>query len=239
MRSIRYAGHDFSEAFSAEVTGRSLNALAFEAARVAGRPGAALSAAWVPPEDVVVRLFADPGYDPGPAGMGALRRRLRAWLSQPAGAELVLPDEPGLTYRDALLTGADNWSSLFEDGWCDLTFTLFDPVAYGRDRAERGTAFDVGGTFRTAPEFALVAEAGARVSVRSEATGEAVELRRDFAGGEVVAIGCAGQTATVDGADARADVALGSDFPWLYPGAAELAFAGCRSFETRFSERWL
>lgn len=239
MRSIAYAGNDFSEICSAQVTGRSLNELAVEAMRVAGRPGSVISSVWVPPEDVSVRLFLDPGFDPGPMGLAEARHRLRSWLMQPHGGELVLPDEPELTYRDALLVSAGNWSNLFEDGSCDLTFTLFDPVAYGLDRVERTGEFVVGGTFRTAPEFRLVAEAGGELSVASNVTGEVVALDHDFNGGEAVVIGCESQTVEIGGADARDVVVLGSDFFSLPPGATALTFAGCSHAETRFAERWL
>lgn len=239
MRSIKYAGNDFSEICTAEVTGRSLNELTVEAMRVAGRPGSVVSSVWVPPEDVGVRLFMDAGYDPGVTGLAEMRHKLRSWLMQPQGGDLVLPDEPELTYRDALLIAAGNWSNLFEDGSCDLTFTLFDPVAYGNERVERTGEFTVGGTFRTAPEFRLVAQAGDGLAVGSGVTGEAIALDYTFAGGEAVVIDCAAQAVRINDADARDVVLLGSDFFSLYPGVCMLSFSGCSYAETRFSERWL
>ncbi|RDB69440.1 phage tail protein [Eggerthella sinensis] len=239
VNSIIYAGHDFSEICSAQVVGRSLNEMAVEAMRVAGRPGAVPASVWMPPEDIMVCLLMDPGFDPGVAGLASMRHRLRAWLVQPHGGTLVLPDEPELTYHDVLLVSAGNWTQLFEDGECEVTFTAFDPVAYGAERVVRAPGFEVGGTWCTDPAFHAVVEAGSGLQIANRATGEAVRLERAFAGGEFVVIDCADGSVRVDGLDARDAVALGSDFFALCPGYNELAFTGCSSAETRFVERWL
>lgn len=239
MRSIKYCGQDFSGLCSAQVVGRSLNELAYEAMRVAGRPGSTLSSVWVPPEDVTVRIFLDAGFDPGVMGLAEVRHRLRSWLLRPQGGGLVLPDEPELTYKEALLTATEGWDELFEDGRCDLTFTLFDPVAYGLERIERTAEFEVGGTFRTWPEVRMVAGAGDGLQVTSNVTNEAIALDYDFNGGEAVIIDCATQSVLINDVDSRDVVTLGSDFFSLYPGVSSLAFTGCSYFEVRFSERWL
>ena len=239
MRSIVYGGRDFSEMCCAEVVARSADPIACECMRVPGRAGSLLTAGWVPPVDVEVRLLLDPGHRPGRGGMAGLRARMRSWLCLPGGGTLVLPDDPEVEYADALLVGATGWSDLFEAGSCTLTFTLFDPVGYGMARLERGGSFEVGGTWRTWPSFRLVADEGELVSVALPAAGRGVEVEGPFAGGEVVEVDCGGETVFVDGADARGRVALGSDFFALEPGAVEIATAGCSACETSFRERWI
>lgn len=238
MRSIVYAGHDFSELCSAEVVGRSANPLIVEAMEVPGRAGALAYSVYLPPADVAVRLFLDPGFMPDVNALADIRHKLSFWLCSPGGGELVLPDEPELTYRDALLVSAGAWHELFSDGHCDITFTLFDPIAYGMERVERLARFDVGGTWPTFPEFRLVAEAGSSVRVAHPANGRSITVDYEFAGGETVVIDCAKEAVEVNGADARDCVALGSDFFPLEPGGCSLAFNGVSYFETRFRERW-
>ena len=58
MRSIAYAGNDFSEIYSAEVVERAANPIVAEAMAVPGRAGALLVSGYIPPVDVRVRLFS-------------------------------------------------------------------------------------------------------------------------------------------------------------------------------------
>ena len=238
MRSIIYAGNDFSEICCAEVTGRSANPIVADALAVPGRAGALLVSGYIPPVDVHVRLFMDAGFNPGAHGLAGLRRKLRSWLCWPGGGNLILPDDPEVEYHDAILVGASDWSNLFEAGECNLTFTLFDPIGLGRERVERLARFDVGGNWPTLPEFRLVAAQGSQVRVSHPAAGKAVTVDYEFSGGEAVVIDCEGETVTVDGADARDCVALSSDFFSLDPGDRILSASGCTYFEARFTERW-
>lgn len=238
MRSIVYAGNDSSDFCSAEVVSRFANPIVAEAMVVPGRAGALVVLGYIPPVDVHVRLFVDPGYRPGPRGMAQLRARLRSWLTWPGGRNLVLPDDPEVEYMDAMLVGASDWSSLFEDGQCDLTFTLFDPIGYGMEHVERDAHFEVGGTWPTLPEIRLVAAAGSYLQVSLPAAGKGIRVDYNFAGGEAVVIDCAGETVLINDADARDCVALASDFFALGPGDAILSTAGCTYVETRFTERW-
>lgn len=48
MSSVTYAGVDLSDVCSAQVVGRSVNKLAVESMRVAGRPGAVPVSSWMP-----------------------------------------------------------------------------------------------------------------------------------------------------------------------------------------------
>lgn len=239
MRSIIYAGHDFSEYCSAEVVARSANPIIEEALTVPGRVGAMLVAGYVPPADVTVRLFLDAGFRADVMQMAEIRHRLAFWLCAPGGGELVLPDEPEHRYKDALLVSAGAWSKLFSDGQCEVTFTLFDPIAYGAQRIERASRFDVGGTWPTPPEFRLVAEQGSQVRVAHAAAGKAVVIDYEFAGGEAVVIDCAAESVRINDTDARDCVALGSDFFSLDPGDRIVSAYGASYCETRFTERWV
>ena len=238
MRSIIYAGNDFSPICSAQVIDASATPLAVDAVEVPGRAGAEVVSTYVPPVDVRVKLFLDPGFEPGPVELAEMRHLMRAWLCVPGGGTLVLPDDPGREYRDALLIAASAWSQLFESGECEVTFTLFDPISYGVERVEREASFEVGGTWETLPEFRLVASPGSALQVSNPATGDLLCIEYGFAGGEAVVIDCAGERADIDGADARDCVTLGSDFFALQPGSCMLAFSGCSYFETHFRERW-
>ena len=239
MRSIVYAGHDFSELCSAEVVGRSVNSLVATAMEVPGRAGALPVSSRVAASDVTVRLFLDLGFKADVNGLAEARHKLAFLLCVPGGGELVLPDEPEHAYRDALLVSVGEWSKLFSDGQCDVTFTLFDPVAYGRSCVERTSSFEVGGSWAKWPEFRLVASAGDGLAVACLAQGKAISLDYTFAGGEPIVIRCEDESVEICGVDARDVVTLGSDFFSLDPGTCALAFAGCGYFETRYFERWL
>ena len=237
MRSIVYNGIDLSEWCSAEVVEKVAMPVVPDTMVVPGRAGALLVSGRIPPRLVRVRLFMDAGFRPGTNGLADVRHRVHSALCSTAGGTLRLPDEPEFEYRDAVCTDAGTWSSLFEDGNGEVSFALLDPVAYGRERAEAGTAFEVGGSWPTWPAFELVASAGSAVQV---GCGDAfVRVEHAFSGGEVVRIDCEGEGVTVDGVDARVDVTLASDFFSLSPGSCELSFTGCSSHTTSFRERWL
>ena len=204
---------------------------------VPGRAGALLVSGRIPPRLVQVRLFMDARFRPGTNGLADIRHRVYSALCSTAGGTLQLPDEPELEYRDAVCTDAGAWSSLFEDGQGEVVFTLLDPVAYGRARSEAGAAFGVGGSWPTWPTFELTAAAGSAAQV---GCGDVfVRVEYAFAGGEIVRIDCETEGVAIDGADARADVTLASDFFPLSPGSCELSFTGCSTHAASFRERWL
>lgn len=232
-----FAGVDFSEFCSAEVAEKVALPLEVSTMAVPGRAGLLLVSGRIAQRMVRVRLFMDAGFKPGAAALTDIRHRVYAALGTVDGGELRLPDESELVYRNAVCTGCGTWSSLFEDGSGTVDFALLDPVAYGVERREASVAFTVGGTWRTWPVFEAVASAGAVVEVGQG--GRVVRIEREFAGGEVVRIDCEGELVEIDGTDARADVALSSDFFCFDPGECALALAGCSSCVTTFSERWL
>ena len=237
MRSIVYNGVDLSEWCSAEVVEKIALPVVPDTMVVPGRAGALLVSCRIPPRMVRVRLYLDAGFRPGTNGLADIRHRVYSALCSTVGGPLRLPDEPEYEYRDVVCTDAGSWSSLFEDGEGEVVFTLLDRVAYGRERTETGTSFEVGGSWPAWPAFELVASAGSAVQVGCG--GSFVRVEHAFSGGEVVRIDCESEGVMIDGVDARADVALSSDFFSLSPGSCELGFTGCTSHATAFRERWL
>ena len=110
-------------------------------------------------------------------------------------------------------------------------------MAYGRERTETGTSFEVGGSWPSWPTFEPVASSGSAIQAGNG--GELVRIERAFSGGEVVRIDCETEGVTNDGIDARAYVTLASDLFSLSPGSCVLSFTGCSSHATSFRERWL
>ena len=75
-----------------------------------------------------VRLLLDRSAD-----FAGQRRLISAALITEAPAELVLDDEPGLSYLGRFANSTE-LSNLWDNGSCRLTFNLYDPVAYGLTR---------------------------------------------------------------------------------------------------------
>ena len=238
MSGLVYNGFDFSGMVQAEVMEPAALPLAPDAVAVPGRPGGLLLGCELPPRELTLRVFLDAGSKLNVSELAAARRELRAALVAIDGAELSVPGEPGLTWHDAVLTGVTDWDSLFEGGSCELVFTCFDPMAYGDTETSADTSIEVGGTWRTWPVFELTARAGSSVKVEDDADSY-VLIERTFRAGDVVLIDCEREAVSVNGADAAADVALGSAFFALEPGTHVLSFSGCSAHETTWTERWL
>lgn len=238
MSSLTFCGRPLSPYVSAELEWPAAHSLAAETARVPGRPGLALVSADVEPLELRVRLHLDAPEALTAAERAGVRRTIRAWLLADGGGTLVVPGEPGLEWHDVVCAGSTGWTGPLADASSTVTFLCLDPMAYGAERSSAGDAFDVGGTWPTRPVVELTATAGSGASVACTETGERVELARALAAGDLVRIDCGAQTAAVNGADATADVTLGSDFFGLAPGRAALAFEGCSSHLVSWRERW-
>lgn len=235
MSSIMYAGHDLGAYVTADLAEPVAHAVRVRTAEVPGRAG--LLPVWGDVEPL--RLSVNVWLDRGTMGAERLmeaRRTLRAWLLSPAGGTLEVPGEPGLEWRDAVCAGVSTWSSLLSDGHARVEFDCLDPIAYGAARETGEATLDVAGTWATWPTYELVATGGAGVSVTEGGVG--VTVGRTLRAGDRVVVDCAAQSCTVNGADALADVSLGSDFPSLSPGRHYLQFGGCASHVARWRERW-
>ena len=238
MSSLTYNGHDFSDYVTAELVEPAGHALSPPSLAVPGRPGAALLGSELPPRVLRVRLFLDAGISLGADECSEIRHVLYGWLVAPSGAELELPGEPGLSWRDAVVTDASDWDSLFEDGSCELAFTCFDPVAYGEGKSSAAGTLTVDGTWATWPVVTLTALAGSSVKV-ADGLGRYVLVEREFEAGDEVLLDFRSEAVTVDGADASADVAVESTFFSLAPGSHSLTFSGCSAHTVAWTERWL
>lgn len=238
MSALSYNGHDLSPYVTAELVEPAGHTLAPRTLEVPGRPGAVLLGSELPPRVLTMRLFLDAGASLTVEERSGVRHELYGWLVAPEGGELRLSGEPGLAWRDAVVTGVTDWDSLFEDGSCEVEFTCFDPVAYGDDFESTSSAFTVGGTWATWPTVELTAVAGTSVRVADE-LGRYVLVERRFSAGDEVVMDFAAETVTVDGADAAADVAVESTFFPLAPGAHALASSGCSAHRVTWAERWL
>jgi phage-related protein len=236
VSSIIFDSHDFSD-FTTCTVEEAAHSVVPTAKAIPGRAGALLLSGRIPPRVLKVKLFLDPHTKPSTSGMSVLRHLVYGWLASTKGATLVVPGDPALEWHDVVCTDAGDWSSLEEDATCELEFTCFDPVAFGEVVAENGTSFEVGGTWPTWPTFELTASAGTYVQVACG--NEVVRIEHTFAGGESVVINCGTEAVSIDGADARADVTLASDFFYLEPGERTLAFDGCSAHTVSYRERWL
>lgn len=238
MSALTYNGHDLSEHVTAELLEPAGHALSPRTLAVPGRPGAALLGCELPPRVLRVRLFLDAGVTLTAEERSEVRHALYGWLVAPRGAELELPGEPGLSWRDAVVTDASDWDSLFEDGSCELAFTCFDPVAYGEGKSSAAGTLTVGGTWATWPVVTLTALAGSSVKV-ADGLGRYVLVERQFSAGDEVLLDFQREAVTVEGEDASADVAVESTFFSLSPGAHSLTFSGCSAHTVAWVERWL
>ncbi len=108
MSALSYNGHDFSSYVTAELVEPAGHALEPRALAVPGRPGAVLLGSELPPRPLKVRLFLDAGVSLSAERRSEARHALYGWLIAPNGGELRLSGEPGLVWRDAVVT---RWSS--------------------------------------------------------------------------------------------------------------------------------
>lgn len=235
MSSFTYDGHDLAPYVTAELLEPVGHVVEAYVAEVPGRPGAVLLSGDVVPLTLRLRVFMD-NHAFTTAKLAQVRRLLRGWLLATDGGVLVVPGEPTLEWHDAVCTGVSDWSSLFADGSAVVTFTCYDPIAYGDSKESDAEAFEVGGTWPTWPVYVLYADDGSSLSVTEGGAGITVNHAFEFE--DLVIVWALSQTVTVNGKDATADVALGSDFSALSPGKHTLAFSGCSTHSVRWRERW-
>ena len=218
-----YNGFDFAPWFDTRLVTRSLLPEYEIATRdVPGQPGSRFMRAELKPLtiDVAAAWRARPADD-----MAALRRLMASRLLCLKEAELWLDDERhlGLRYM-AVLTSPGALDTLWHTGEATLTFTAYDPVAYGaegRATVSGTSGVQVGGTFRTYPTV-TVSPGGSTSALRltNMGTGEFVQIDKAVTASSAVVIDMAAPQATVDGSPAP--VTFESDFFPLEPGANSL-----------------
>ncbi|MDN0056360.1 phage distal tail protein [Collinsella ihumii] len=241
-RSIVFCGHDFGGCTTAEARVAPAMPVPVTLAGpgiagevpVSSAPGA---------REIEVRLFLDLDEDADAGSLHEIRREMSGWLS--GTGRLVLPGVTGGSFRDVVLADASLWGSLFEDGSCTLLFEALDP------RFHVGTVTSWGmpgsstvggmndGSVPAAPEITFTASAGASVTVALEGSSEAVEVVREFEGGESVSVDCAAERVLVDGVAADEYVTTGSTFFLLPPGSFEISVTGGHNPVASFEKSWL
>ena len=248
--SITYNGHDFSRYCTAMTTMRAAAGVVCDTCEVPGRAGEAVLGGRVPPLPIRVRLFLALDGRKSDAACAAARREMAGWLTALRGAELELPEEPGYVWRDVALTDAGDWESLFEFGECELGFTAYDPVAYGKavavtsaqmtgaDAGATSGDVTVGGTWPTWPRFRITTDQSAYVQM-GLAGGPNIRIDRTSTAVSEVVIDCEAGTVTFDGRDMAASVDMTCDFFRFEPGTVTLEWFGAGEFTVEFTERWL
>lgn len=238
MRSFVFNGTDFGCLTRAKVVEERALSVVPKTAAVPGRAGEAILDVAVPPKVVKLKLFLEPMGKMETAQMVEVRRRLYTTLLVSQGAKLQYEDN--YVYRDALCTDAGAWDSLFESGSCELTFTIYDPIAYSRVmRVESGDTFNVGGTWETYPVIEVVSDGSNAITIASADTTTAVTLAGGFVEGAVVVLDYESETVTVEGVAAGQRIALASNFTAMRPGAQRFAFEGVSTHSVKFYERWV
>ncbi|NHM14440.1 phage distal tail protein [Xiamenia xianingshaonis] len=238
MRSFVFNGFDFGALTRAKVVSESALCVKAETARVPRRAGEAVLDVAVPPKVVRMKLFLEPMMKTDANGLDAMRRKLHAALLATEPCEFRYQDNH--TYRDALCTDAGAWDTLFEAGVCELGFTMYDPIAYSRVmRTERGTTFEVGGTWKSWPCVEVTADGTGEITVANADAVSAVALEGAFSEGDVVVIDYEHETVRVNGEAASERIALASTFSALRPGVQRFAFSGCTDHKVSFYERWV
>ena len=197
-----YNGFDFAPWFDTRLITRSLLPEYEIATRdVPGQPGSRFMRADLKPLtiDVAAAWRARPTDD-----MAALRRLMASRLMCLKEAELWLDDERhlGLRYM-AVLTSPGALDTLWHTGEATLTFTAYDPVAYGaegRATVSGTSGVQVGGTFRTYPTV-TVRPGGSTSALRltNMGTGEFVQIDKAVTASSAVVIDMAAPQATEQG----------------------------------------
>lgn len=235
MRSFVFNETDFGCLTRAKVAEERSLSVAPRTSVVPGRAGEAILDVAVPPKIV---KFLEPMGKMDAAQMVEVRRRLHAALLVSQGA--IFQYEDNYVYHDALCTDTDAWDSLYESGSCEVTFTIYDPIAYSRImRVETGNTFDVNGAWVTYPIIEVVADGSDAITVASADTTTAVTLTGGFAEGAVVVLDYESETVTVDGVAAGQRIALASNFASIRPGTQRFTFEGVSEHSIKFYERWV
>lgn len=215
-----YNGFDFSPWFKTSLMTRSLLPdYSIETKEVPGVPGERFMRAQMKP--LAIKVAAEWRARPKD-DMAALRHQMAARLLCLKEAPLVLDDEAHLgLYYMAVLTSPGELDTLWSTGEAELTFTAYDPIAYGaaRKATVSGTATVMaGGSYEAFPVFTI--KPGGSVSyikLTNMDTGEFVQVTASLTSSTEVVIDMAEQQATVSGVNAA--VTYDSDFFALQPGA--------------------
>ena len=235
---FRYNGHDLGDWLRVNPTRSIAPKIDAETVEVPGRPGEVFVRAHMEPLEIPVHMRLRLRSGSGTDDVADKRRMLSAIFTSGAPVQLVLPDEPTRYYL-ALLTDPDALTALWSAGSCDATFTAFDPIAYGHDRAVElegeTTLVAPGGNYETRPVLELEASGGP-LEVHLEETGEFVRLVDEPEAGNRIVVDMSERRATIDGVYAAVDI--DSDFFALAPGTNHVRVSGASGGVIEWTERW-
>lgn len=233
-----FDGYDFEALLRVNPTRRLAPPVTDQTVEVPGRPGAVFMRQQINPLAIPVHAELR-GRMRDHRDLAALRRLISSLLVRDEPCRLILPDEPGLSY-DAKLTDPGELDTLWVTGEADLTFTAYDPIAYGQARkatlASGTTHVETGGTWPSSPVLTLTATGSGYVRVTDVDSGDYVLLAQSAASGATVTIDMAAQTAKVNGSLAAVDTS--SDFFDLDPDGASVKVQYA-SGSMEWEERWL
>lgn len=238
MSGMVFDGYDFEALLRVNPTRRLAPPVTDQTVEVPGRPGAVFMRQQIDPLPIPVHAELR-GRQRDHRDVAALRRLISSLLVRDEPCRLTLPDEPGLAY-EAKLTDPGELDSLWITGEADLTFTAYDPIAYGQAReaalANGTTHVETGGTWPSSPTLTLTATGSGYVRVTDVGSGSYVLLAQSAASGATVTIDMAAQTAKVNGSLAAIDTS--SDFFDLDPTGASIKVQYA-SGSMEWEERWL
>lgn len=236
-----YDGFDFSQVLRCNPARRAMPPVDAQSLEVPGMDGAVPATVRLRPLEIAVAARVLPRVS-WYGEFSELRRTLPAWLFRREPAWLQLDDDPSVRYR-AVLTDAPELSGWWDGASVELSFTAYDPVAYGESvavpLAEGVTPVNVGGTYPTWPVFRVSARAGASVRVSDLGSGLYVQVPAapGSAAREVV-VDCSPMSRRAVTSGVQSAVTLGSRFFSLEPGVRRLSVEGGAA-TLEFVERWL
>ena len=241
-----FNGVDFSQWMRCNPTRRLMPEMDVTAYDRPGGDGAAYAGSRLKPLEIPVHCrLTLPGWRH--EQVAAVRREVAAALSADAPAWLELGDEADVRYL-AKVTDAGELSDLWHTGACTVTFTAFDPVAFGRLRSATvpsggSVDIDVGGTWPTWPTLAATS------AVRDSTTGlwgvtldsgDHLRVVTGTASAVTVAMDCAPDARTCLVGGAVKLPTPDSDWLRLSPGKHTVAMdKGTGAAVLTWYERWL
>ena len=180
-----------------------------------------------------------------PTELRQYARAVAGWLNVRDAKELIFLDEPNLRYM-ARPTGPVDMEQIVSAGIVNVSFLV--PAGYA-EAIEQTINFTGSGTYTgTLPApciITMTADEGNSLAVMQKQLIGPPTIGfigdREFTGGETVVIDTEKRMVTVDGADARADVDIDSDFEnfKLHPGEFVIGVEGGSIMSIVYRERFI
>lgn len=233
-----FDGHDLNQWVRVKHERRLAPKITDSTVSMPGRPGSVLMRTQMKPLEIPaeIRLKLAPCTSEDAAKVW---RRLAGILITPDERKLVLPESPDLYYM-AKVTDAGEFDTLWYTGSCEIKFTAYDPIAYGKTRSATvssgSSTLEVGGTYETYPVFDLKATSTTRVRVTNEDTGEYVLMVTNPSTNATIKVDMGAQMLRMN--TNLQKIYIGSDYFALKPGENHINIIGASGTVT-WEERWL